>query len=170
MPQSITLKPHLSTAELYRRYRTCPRPQEKARWRALHLISQGEQANRAARRVGAPRVGSHNLHAATTSVARKPCRTSGAIKERAASPISIRKPHANSTLPCARLPRTADCGQRQRSLLGLQSAPARRCMRRPHGVTCDASALRCKCHAPSIGGVPRLRSKPVSKKAQRHRR
>lgn len=52
MPQPITLKPHLSTEELYRRYRTCQRPQEKARWRALHLISQGEQANRAARRVG----------------------------------------------------------------------------------------------------------------------
>jgi transposase len=52
MPQPITLKPHLSTEELYRRYRACQRPQEKVRWRALHLISQGEQANRAARRVG----------------------------------------------------------------------------------------------------------------------
>jgi transposase len=52
MPQPITLKPHLSTKELYRRYRACQRPQEKVRWRALYLISQGEQANRAARRVG----------------------------------------------------------------------------------------------------------------------
>jgi transposase len=52
MPQPITLKPHLSTEELYRRYRACQRPQEKVRWRALYLISQGEQANRAARRVG----------------------------------------------------------------------------------------------------------------------
>jgi transposase len=52
MPQPITLKPHLSTDELYRRYRVCRHPQEKVRWRALHLISQGEQANRAARRVG----------------------------------------------------------------------------------------------------------------------
>jgi transposase len=42
----------LSTEELYRRYRACQRPQEKVRWRALHLISQGEQANRAARRMG----------------------------------------------------------------------------------------------------------------------
>lgn len=48
----MALKPHLSATELYRRYRTCQRPQEKARWRALHLIAQGEQANRAARRVG----------------------------------------------------------------------------------------------------------------------
>jgi transposase len=52
MPLPITLKPHLSTDELYRRYRACRHPQEKVRWRALHLISQGEQANRAARRVG----------------------------------------------------------------------------------------------------------------------
>lgn len=52
MPQPITLKPHLSTEGLYRRYRACQRPQEKVRWRALYLISQGEQANRAARRVG----------------------------------------------------------------------------------------------------------------------
>ena len=52
MPLPITLKPHLSTEELYRRYRTCQRPQEKVRWRVLYLISHGEQANRAARRVG----------------------------------------------------------------------------------------------------------------------
>lgn len=52
MPLPITLKPHLSTDELYLRYRACRHPQEKVRWHALHLISQGEQANRAARRVG----------------------------------------------------------------------------------------------------------------------
>src|SRR5215213_2191621 len=52
MPRRITLKPHLTTAELYRRYRACRRPQEKLRWRALYLISGGELANHAARRVG----------------------------------------------------------------------------------------------------------------------
>lgn len=52
MPQPITLKPHLSAKELYRCYRTCQRPQEKVRWRALYLIAHGEQANRAAHRVG----------------------------------------------------------------------------------------------------------------------
>jgi transposase len=52
MPPRITLKPHLTTDELYRRYRACRHPQEKLRWRALHLISQGEFANHAARRVG----------------------------------------------------------------------------------------------------------------------
>jgi transposase len=52
MPQPITLKPHLSTEELYRRYRACRHTQEKVRWRALYLISDGEQANLAARRVG----------------------------------------------------------------------------------------------------------------------
>ncbi len=52
MPRRITLQPHLTTDELYRRYRACRHPQEKLRWRALHLISQGEFANHAARRVG----------------------------------------------------------------------------------------------------------------------
>ncbi len=52
MPRRITLKPHLTTAELYRRYRACRHPQEKLRWRALYLISDGECANYAARRVG----------------------------------------------------------------------------------------------------------------------
>ncbi|MCA1600548.1 MAG: winged helix-turn-helix domain-containing protein [Acidobacteria bacterium] len=52
MPKRIELKPHLTTAELYRRYRQCREPQEKARWRALHLISQGARAADAARRAG----------------------------------------------------------------------------------------------------------------------
>ncbi len=52
MPRRITLKPHLTTDELYRRYRACRHPQEKLRWRALYLISGGELANHAARRVG----------------------------------------------------------------------------------------------------------------------
>lgn len=52
MPRRITLKPHLTTDELYRRYRACRQPQEKLRWRALYLISHGELANHAARRVG----------------------------------------------------------------------------------------------------------------------
>ncbi len=52
MPRRITLKPHLTTAELYRRYRVCQQPQEKLRWRALYLISHGQLANHAARRVG----------------------------------------------------------------------------------------------------------------------
>ncbi len=52
MPRRITLKPHLTTNELYRRYRACRRPQEKLRWRALYLISGGTLANHAARRVG----------------------------------------------------------------------------------------------------------------------
>lgn len=52
MPRRITLKPHLTTDELYRRYRACRHPQEKLRWRALYLICGGEFANHAARRVG----------------------------------------------------------------------------------------------------------------------
>jgi transposase len=52
MPRRITLQSHLTTDELYRRYRTCRQPQEKLRWRALYLISHGELANHAARRVG----------------------------------------------------------------------------------------------------------------------
>jgi transposase len=52
MPRRNTLQPHLTTDELYRRYRACRYPQEKLRWRALYLISGGELANHAARRVG----------------------------------------------------------------------------------------------------------------------
>jgi transposase len=52
MPTRIELKPHLTTAERYRRYSQCRAPQEKARWRALYLISQGTRAADAARRVG----------------------------------------------------------------------------------------------------------------------
>ncbi len=52
MPRRITLKPHLTTDALYRHYRACRHPQEKLRWRALYLISGGEFANHAARRIG----------------------------------------------------------------------------------------------------------------------
>lgn len=52
MPEPIKLKSHLTTTQLYNRYRDCRHPQEKLRWRALYLISGGEQASQAARRVG----------------------------------------------------------------------------------------------------------------------
>jgi transposase len=52
MARRIELKPHLTTKELHLRYRSCQKPQEKARWHALHLISKGVVAADAARRVG----------------------------------------------------------------------------------------------------------------------
>jgi transposase len=52
MRRRITLQPHLTTEELFQRYRACRRPNEKARWRALYLISRGTLAAEAARRVG----------------------------------------------------------------------------------------------------------------------
>ncbi len=52
MPEPIKLKPHLTTSQLYKRYRDCRHPQEKLRWRALYMISTGELAAQAARRVG----------------------------------------------------------------------------------------------------------------------
>jgi len=52
MSRRIELQPHLSTAELYERYRACRQPNEKVRWRALYLISRGTLAAEAARRVG----------------------------------------------------------------------------------------------------------------------
>ena len=52
MSRRIELRPHLSTRELYERYRACRQPNEKARWRALYLISRGTLASEAARRVG----------------------------------------------------------------------------------------------------------------------
>ncbi len=52
MPKKIILKAHLTTDELYKRYRACRQPNEKLRWRALYLISSGLWASEAARRVG----------------------------------------------------------------------------------------------------------------------
>jgi transposase len=52
MSRRIELQPHLSTEELYERYRACRQPNEKTRWRALYLISRGTLAGEAGRRVG----------------------------------------------------------------------------------------------------------------------
>ena len=52
MAGRIQLKPHLTTEELRARYRSSQKPQEKVRWHALYLISQGAVAADAARRVG----------------------------------------------------------------------------------------------------------------------
>lgn len=52
MSRRITLQPHLTTEELFQRYRACRKPNEKTRWRALYLISRGVLAAEAARRVG----------------------------------------------------------------------------------------------------------------------
>jgi transposase len=52
MGRRIELKPHLTTEELRKRYRSCTKPQEKARWHALYLIATGAVAAEAARRVG----------------------------------------------------------------------------------------------------------------------
>jgi transposase len=52
MPGPITLKPHLTAADLYQRYRKCQQAREKIRWRALYLIANGGVANDVARRVG----------------------------------------------------------------------------------------------------------------------
>ena len=52
MSLRIELQPHLTTDELFQRYRACRHPNEKTRWRALYLISRGTLASEAARRVG----------------------------------------------------------------------------------------------------------------------
>jgi transposase len=52
MARRIKLEPHLTTEELRARYRSCQKPQEKVRWHALYLISQGAVAAEAARRTG----------------------------------------------------------------------------------------------------------------------
>ena len=52
MPSPIKLKPHLTTEELYQRYRKCQQAREKTRWRALYMIARGGVANDVAKRVG----------------------------------------------------------------------------------------------------------------------
>lgn len=48
----IELRPHLSTEQLRARYRACRDAREKARWRALHLVSTGVSGAQAARKAG----------------------------------------------------------------------------------------------------------------------
>jgi transposase len=52
MARRIELKLHLTTEELHKRYRSCPKPQEKTRRHALYLIAKGVVAAEAARRLG----------------------------------------------------------------------------------------------------------------------
>jgi transposase len=52
MPSPITLKPLLTTDELYQRYRKCLQAREKIRCRALYLIAKGGVANDVAKRLG----------------------------------------------------------------------------------------------------------------------
>lgn len=52
MPKTIVLKPHLTAEQLHKRYRSCHKPNEKLRWKALALIAAGTRAAEAARRVG----------------------------------------------------------------------------------------------------------------------
>ena len=52
MPSPITLKPHLTTDQLYQRYRKCQQARQKIRWQALYLIAKGGVANDVAKRVG----------------------------------------------------------------------------------------------------------------------
>lgn len=52
MSKRIELKPHLSTDELHRRYRTIRDPIERARWQALWMLSQGVPREEVARRMG----------------------------------------------------------------------------------------------------------------------
>jgi transposase len=50
--QRLRLQPHLSPAQLKRRYRTCRDAKEARRWQALWLVSQGARAQQAAQTVG----------------------------------------------------------------------------------------------------------------------
>src|SRR5262245_44466681 len=52
MPSPIQLQPHLTTEQLYQRYRRCQQPRETTRWRALYLIAKGGIANQVAKRGG----------------------------------------------------------------------------------------------------------------------
>ena len=52
MPNPIKLKDHLTSDELYQRYRKCQQAREKLRWRALYLIAKGGIANHVAKQVG----------------------------------------------------------------------------------------------------------------------
>jgi transposase len=52
MPRCLSLTPHLSDAELERRYRTCRDPVERSHWQMVWLISQGHTCPAVARLTG----------------------------------------------------------------------------------------------------------------------
>src|SRR2546423_8471319 len=126
MPRRTELKPHLTTAELYRRYRQCREPQEKARWRALHLISQGTRAADASRRVGrtsgwVTQLTQRYNERGAEAVATK----QGAVKPDPRPSLNAQRPSNSTRLYGApRLP-TAGCGQHRRWRAGLRSARVR---------------------------------------------
>lgn len=52
MPRCLSLTPHLSDAELERRYRTCRDPVERSHWHIVWLVSQGHTCPAVARLTG----------------------------------------------------------------------------------------------------------------------
>ena len=167
MSRRIELQPHLSTHELYERYCACRKPNKKARWRALYLISRGTLAAAAARRVG------RTSGWVTQLTQRYNERVAEAVPDRRGAVRPGRR-HAsrawprNSTPPCALLRPTAGCGRRRRSRLGSRSAPARPCMRRRPSARCAASALASRCHDRATPAPPLGASRRGLKKAEGH--
>ena len=52
MPKKLVLENHLTNQQLKRKYLSCEHSQEKKRWQALHLMAEGEIANRVAKQLG----------------------------------------------------------------------------------------------------------------------
>lgn len=169
MPRRITLQPHLTTAELYRRYRACRRPQEKLRWRALYLISGGELANHAARRVGRS---SGRVSALTR---RYNERGAEAVPDARGDVAPGRRPRLDAAaardLDAALRAASADGGLWTAPKVAAwiaPSAPAPRSMPARRGELCAGSASPYRCRARATAARRRPRSRRRSKKARRH--
>ena len=52
MPKSISVKPHLSIEELFRRYRSSNDPVEKAQYQIIWLLAQGKKVKEVAQICG----------------------------------------------------------------------------------------------------------------------
>jgi hypothetical protein len=147
MSRRITLQPHLTTEELFHRYRACRRPNEKARWRALYLISRGTLASEAARRVGRTSgwVTQLTQRYNERGVEAVPDQQSEA---RPGPPPSVDDAVA-AELAAALRAEAPDGGlwTAPKVAAGSSSAPAAQCMRRPPGEPCAGSASRSRCRA-----------------------
>jgi hypothetical protein len=162
MAGRIQLKLHLTTEELQTRYRSCQKPQEKVRWYALYLISQGAVAAEAARRVG-------RASSWLTSLARRSNRdgTPAVARRQSTSPshrakveqklgtvldIALRTPAPDGALWTA--PKVAAWITRA----GMKFIPRR------SGVPCVGSALAFKFRGPPTSDGQHWKSSPSSKK------
>lgn len=136
MLKRIVLEPHLTTGELSKSYRACTKPNEKVRWRALHLISSGVCAAEAARQVGRTSGWITQLTQRYNAKGRTAVADRRDEGRKVGRPATLQPELALelSMLHYICLRRTADCGRRAKSLCGLSRKQTADCTRQARGA------------------------------------